>query len=260
MVRKLRGLEDIVGMTVVDWLMGPDGWKFNADRPGCQADPVYNARTLKEFYLKADPQYQGRVTVPILWDKQKETIVSNESADIIRIFYTAFDSILDNQSPIDFLPRGRLEEVDELNGWIYDGLNNGVYRAGFATSQAAYEEAAIQVADTLKRVEAHLSVNTWMLPGVDHPTEVDIRLFTTIVRFDPAYFGLFKCNLLAVRDCPSVLRWLRATYALVADTVNLEHIKRGYYEGMRHLNPNGIVPLSNGPPLSPASPIDKSNN
>jgi putative glutathione S-transferase len=249
----LRGLEEIIPVTVVDWLLGPDGWRFNGERPGCQADPLYNSKLLRELYLRADPQYQGRVTVPVLWDKQRETIVNNESAEVIRIFYTAFDSVLGqghgNKSPIDFLPQGRLKDIEELNGWIYDGLNNGVYRAGFATTQSAYEEAAMQVHEALKRVEAQLSVNEWMLPGVDHLTEVDVRLFTTVLRFDPVYFGHFKCNLLAVRDCPNTLRWLRRVYALVKDTCHLGHIKHHYYESHRQINPTGIVPLSDGPPL-----------
>ena len=244
----MKGLEKIIPVSIVDWLMEEDGWKFNPNRPGCTPEPLYNFKYLSELYKKADPSYSGRYTVPVLWDKKLETIVNNESSDIIRMFNSAFNALLPKEkASFDLYPEEQREEIDELNTWIYDGLNNGVYRAGFATKQEHYEEAAKQVHESLKKVEDILSKQEFMHKSGF--TEVDVRLFTTIVRFDPVYFGHFKCNMLAIRDCPNILRWARKLYQSYGDTVNMEHIKNHYYQSHKQINPTGIVPLSNGPDL-----------
>jgi glutathionyl-hydroquinone reductase len=188
------------------------------------------------------------ITVPVLWDKQTHQIVSNESADIIRMFNSAFNPILAPKSAgVDLYPEGVRGELDELNAWIYDDLNNGVYKAGFATKQEPYEEAARKVHAALLRIEDILGRQEYLY--VSGLTEVDVRTFTTIVRFDPVYFGHFKCNLVAIKDLPNTLRWLKRIYAQVKDTVNMEHIKKHYYVSHKQINPTGIVPLSNGPVL-----------
>jgi glutathionyl-hydroquinone reductase len=248
MVRELKGLEKLIPVSVVDWLLEEGGWKFNPSRPGCTPEPLYDSQYLKDLYKKADPSYSGRITVPVLWDKKSETIVNNESVDIIRMFNSAFNALLPKEKAmIDLYPEEHRKGIDELNDWIYDGLNNGVYRAGFATKQEPYEEAATQVHEGLKRVENILGKQEFMHSSGF--SEVDIRLFTTIVRFDPVYFGHFKCNMLAVRDCPNTLKWLKKLYKQFKDTVNMEHIKNHYYQSHKQINPSGIVPLSNGPNL-----------
>lgn len=229
-------------MTAVDWLLEEQGWKFS------KPEPIYGYNLLRELYHRADPEYQGRYTVPVLWDKQTHRIVSNESADIIRMFNSAFNPLLPPaHALVDLYPTRYAKELEELNEWIYDDLNNGVYKAGFATKQEPYENAAKKVHYALLCIEDILSKQKYLHPSGF--TEADVRTFTTILRFDPVYFGHFKCNLVAIRDLPNTLRWLKDIYAQVKDTVNMEHIKKHYYVSHKQINPTGIVPLSDGPQL-----------
>ena len=238
--RELKGLQAMVGLSVTHWLMAEDGWTF-ATGPGVIPDPLHDVECLWQLYVRADPVYSGRVTVPVLWDTQRETIVSNESADIIRMFNSAFDGV--GATPGDYAPAALLGEIDALNARIYDGLNNGVYKAGFATSQSAYDEAVRGVFETLDWLESHLSERTWLCGDVQ--TEADWRLFTTLLRFDAVYHGHFKCNLRQLRDYPVLSAYTQRLYAepAVAPTVNFEHIRRHYYQSHRQINPTGIVPV-----------------
>ncbi|SAL71474.1 Glutathionyl-hydroquinone reductase YqjG [Caballeronia peredens] len=243
-VRALKGLDAMIGVSVVHWLMLEDGWTF-ADGPGVVPDTINGARFLHQVYTAAAPRYTGRVTVPVLWDKQRGTIVSNESSEIIRMLNSAFDGI--GATPGDFYPRELREDIDALNARIYDTVNNGVYKAGFATTQAAYEEAVTPLFETLDFLDARLSTRRYL--SGERFTEADIRLFTTLVRFDAVYVGHFKCNLRRIADYPHLSKYVREIYRMpgVADTVNFEHIKRHYYESHRTINPTGIVPA--GPVL-----------
>lgn len=247
--RKLKGLEESVSISVVDPFMGAQGWAFS-DGPGCIPDHVGNARYLHEVYAKADPGYTGRVTVPVLWDKQTGTIVNNESSEIIRMFNADFGSIGD--ATVDFYPEGWRKEIDEVNAFVYPNVNNGVYRCGFATTQEAYEEAFTALFDALARLEERLGRQRYLVG--DRITEADWRLFTTLVRFDAVYVGHFKCNLRRIADYPNLSRYLRELYQVpgVSDTVNFVHIKRHYYESHKTINPTGIVPM--GPELDLAQP------
>lgn len=238
-MRALKGLESMIDVSVVNWLMLENGWTF-ADGPGVVPDTVNGARFLHQVYTAADPRYTGRVTVPILWDKQRGTIVNNESSEIIRMLNSAFDGI--GAKPGDYYPHELRDEIDTLNARIYDTVNNGVYKAGFATTQAAYEEAVMPLFDTLDFLEERLGTRRY-LTG-ERFTEADIRLFTTLVRFDAVYVGHFKCNLRRIADYPNLSRFAREIYRMpgVADTVNVGHIKRHYYESHRTINPTGIVP------------------
>ncbi|KAJ1718157.1 S-glutathionyl-(chloro)hydroquinone reductase [Coemansia biformis] len=253
-VRKLKGLEGVIGVSVVHYLLGPGGWEFASpsEVPGATLDDVNGARYLRELYLKADPEYTARFTVPVLWDKKTGTIVSNESAEIIRMFNTAFNGLVAPEfRDVTFYPADLKEQIDEINGWIYDTVNNGVYKAGFASAQDAYEESCRAVFASLGRIEGILAGSEFLLGA--RLTEADLRLFTTIVRFDPVYHGHFKCNLGQIAtDYPHILRWTREIYQLpgVAETVNMDHIKRHYYMSHTQINPFQIVPLSNGPDLS----------
>lgn len=239
MARKLKGLEDVVGLSIVEPELTDQGWRF---APG--ADPVNGATYAHELYTKADPQVSGRATVPILWDKATATIVNNESADILRIFDAGFGALAKGPA---LYPAALAAEIDALNEAIYPTLNNGVYRAGFATTQLAYEEAFHDVFATLDALEARLADGRDWLHGQSF-TETDIRAFVTLVRFDAAYHGLFKCNLRRLADYPRLSAYVARVYRLpgIADTVSIDHIKRGYYS-IKALNPNGIVPL--GPRL-----------
>lgn len=239
-MRRLKGLDDMIGVSVVHWLMREQGWTFQPG-PHVTGDPLHGADFLHQVYTAADSAYTGKVTVPILWDKQRGTIVSNESADIIRMLNSAFDGV--GAEDGDYYPETLRAEIDALNDRIYPTLNNGVYRAGFAANQEAYEEAIGPLFATLDWLEDRLSDSEW-LTG-DRLTEADIRLFTTLVRFDLVYHGHFKCNLRRIVDYPALWRYVRAFHALpgVAETVNVEHIKRHYYESHRQINPTGIVPL-----------------
>lgn len=248
-MRRLKGLEDRIGVSVVHWLMREEGWTF-ADGPGVVPDTVNHARVLHQVYTAADPQYSGRVTVPVLWDRQRATIVSNESSEILRMMNSAFDAI--GATPGDYYPAELRAEIDTVNARIYDTVNNGVYKAGFATSQAAYEEAVWPLFESLDWLEATLATQRYLVGN--RLTEADIRLFTTLVRFDPVYVGHFKCNLRRIADYPALSGFVRDLYQHpgIAGTVNFEHIKRHYYESHRTLNPAGVVPA--GPVLDLAAP------
>lgn len=239
MARKLKGLEDAITISIVEPELTDQGWRFAAG-----ADPVNGATYMHDLYTKADPQVSGRATVPVLWDKATGTIVNNESADILRILNTGFGALA--KGP-DLYPADLAAEIDALNDAIYPALNNGVYRAGFATTQLAYEEAFRDVFATLDALETRLSDGRPWLHG-DRFTETDIRAFVTLARFDAAYHGLFKCNLRRLSDYPLLTAYSARVYRLpgIAETVSIDHIKRGYYS-IKALNPNGIVPL--GPKL-----------
>lgn len=243
-MRALKGLEAMIPVSVVHWRMLEHGWTFE-DGSGVVADPIHGAAYLHQVYTAADPHYSGRVTVPILWDKQTGTIVSNESSEIIRMLGTAFDGL--GATAGDYYPEAQRAEIDALNTRIYDTLNNGVYKAGFATSQAAYEEAIAPLFDTLDWLEQRLATRRYLLG--DRMSEADIRLFTTLVRFDAVYVGHFKCNLRRIVDYPHLWRYTRTIFSLpgVAETVNMQHIKGHYYESHKTINPTGIVPV--GPVL-----------
>ncbi len=244
----MKGLDKHIGLSVVDYLMGEKGWKFSTPEEtlGCIPDPLFNVGYIRELYFKADPNYDGRFTVPVLWDKKLNTIVNNESAEIIRIFNSAFNDIAENPA-FDLYPEALRQVIDETNDWIYNGINNGVYKAGFATTQEAYSENARLVHQTQLRIEEVLSKQPYICGNV--LTEADIRLFTTMIRFDPVYFGHFKCNLLSVRDSPATLKWLQRMVDTpgVKGTINMEHIKKHYYMSHKQINPTQVVPLSNGP-------------
>lgn len=244
-LRRLKGLESHISMSSVHWLMRDQGWTF-AKGPCADGDPIHDFDFLHQVYARARPDYTGKVTVPVLWDKAQQTIVSNESADILRMFNSAFDGV--GAAPGDYYPPDLRPEIDAFNDRIYEPVNNGVYKAGFATSQSAHEEAVGPLFETLDALETDLSTRRW-LTG-DRLTEADVRLFTTLVRFDLVYHGHFKCNQKRIVDYPALWRFVRDLYHLpgVAETVNIDHIKRHYYESHRQINPFGIVPV--GPDLS----------
>ncbi|MFP4561149.1 MAG: glutathione S-transferase family protein [Thiohalorhabdus sp.] len=250
--RKLKGLEEAISVSVVDPIMGEEGWHFS-EGPGCVPDTVNGCAYLREVYVQADPHYTGRVTVPLLWDKRAGTAVSNESADIIRMLNREFDDIADDR--LDFYPEDLRAEIDAVNAWVYDDINNGVYRTGFAQTQDAYEEAFDALFAALDAVEARLAKHRYLVGN--RLTEADWRLFTTLVRFDPVYYGHFKCNRQRVADFPSLAGYLRDLYQApgVAETVSLDHIKRHYYGSHPTLNPTGIVPK--GPLLDYAGAHDR---
>ncbi|MFA5547887.1 MAG: glutathione S-transferase family protein [Porticoccaceae bacterium] len=238
--RVLKGLEDHVSVSVVGPLMLENGWEFGRD-----GDPLHGLDYLYQLYLKADPGYEGRATVPVLWDRERNTIVSNESADIIRMFNGAFDAITGNDR--DFYPPALRERIDAVNQRVYDTVNNGVYRAGFATTQGAYEKAYTALFTSLDWLEKRLGDGPFVTG--DTLTEADWRLFTTLVRFDAVYHGHFKCNRHKLAEFPRLSSYLRRLYNMpgVAATVNMDHIKRHYYGSHRTINPTGIVPA--GPVL-----------
>lgn len=244
-LRALKGLEDMIDVTVVDPLMLENGWELSED-----SGPVAGAKFLHEVYTKALPDYTGRVTVPVLWDKKTETIVSNESADIIRMFNSAFDDI--GAAPGDYYPEQLQGEIDAVNERVYHDVNNGVYKAGFATSQGAYEDAVNKLFDALDWLEDRLSTSRYLVGN--RLTEADWRLFTTLVRFDPVYVGHFKCNVRRIADYPNLSGYLRELYQVpgVKETVNFEHIKNHYYGSHANINPTGIVPV--GPDLDLDAP------
>lgn len=250
--RRLKKLEEMIGVSVVNPLMLDEGWTFEPG-DGVVPDPVDNARYLHQVYTRADPHYTGRVTVPVLWDLKRNTIVSNESAEIIRMFNSAFDDV--GAAEADFYPAGLREEIDAVNAEVYDRVNNGVYKAGFATTQAAYEEAVLALFEALDGLEARLSRRRYLVG--DRITEADWRLFTTLVRFDPVYFGHFKCNLRRLVDYPNLWAYTRELYQLpgIAETVNFGHIKGHYYRSHRTVNPTGIVPV--GPDIEFDAPHDR---
>lgn len=247
--RALKGLEDRVGVSVTHWLMAENGWTFE-EGTAVIPDTVNGASFLHEIYTRADPRFSGRVTVPVLWDKKQNTIVSNESSEIIRMFNSAFDRL--GAVRADFYPRGLRTEIDKVNARVYDTLNNGVYKAGFAATQSAHEEAVRPLFETLDWLEHILSSQRYACG--DEVTEADWRLFTTLIRFDCVYHGHFKCNLRRVKDYPHIFAYMRELYQWpkIAATVNFAHIKNHYYQSHRHINPTGIVPL--GPLMDLAAP------
>ena len=237
--RQLKGLQDMISLSVVHWYMAEHGWTFQTGE-GVLADPIHNADYAYEIYRAADPQYSGRVTIPILWDKQRGTIVSNESSEIIRMFNSAFDGL--GATAGDYYPEALRAEIDAINERVYDTLNNGVYKCGFATSQAAYDEALRPLFDTLDWLEDLLNTRAYV--AGDTLTEADWRLFTTMIRFDPVYVGHFKCNLKRLIDYPNLTRLIDELYAVpgIAATVNMHHIKHHYYESHESINPSRVVP------------------
>lgn len=243
--RELKGLRDVVSVSVVEPALTDEGWRFG-DYPGAGPDPLHGATYMHQVYTRADPVYTGRATVPVLWDKASDTMVSNESADILRMFNSGFGDLASDA--YDLYPAALREEIDALNEQIYPALNNGVYRAGFATTHLAYEEAYRDVFAMLDELEARLAAGGPFLFG-ETLTETDIRLFVTLVRFDAAYHGLFKCNLRRLAEYAGLSAYTARILAIpgVRDTVSIDHIKQGYYS-IRSLNPNGIVPV--GPDLS----------
>ncbi len=248
-VRALEGLEEVISVDVVNPYMGPEGWNFERV-PGATGDTVNGARFLHEIYTRAEPDFSGIVTVPVLWDRQQGTIVNNESSEIIRMLDTAFDAFA--RHPVDLRPAPLRAEIDALNAVIYDDVNNGVYKAGFARDQRAYEAAFDALFARLDELDARLATRRFLLGG--EPTEADWRLFPTLLRFDPVYVGHFKCNLRRIADYPHLSGYLRDLYQWpgIADTVNLEHIKIHYFTSHPALNPSGIVPK--GPALDLDSP------
>lgn len=250
--RRLQKLEEVISISVVNPYMGENGWTFE---PGesCVGDSVNHARFLYQIYLLARPDYTGRVTVPTLWDKKERTIVNNESAEIIRMLNSEFDALTGIED--DYYPAALRSEIDTINQTVYDNINNGVYRCGFATSQAAYEEAFTDLFDTLAMIEQRLGQHRYLVG--DHLTEADWRLFTTLVRFDAVYVGHFKCNLYRIADYPNLSNYLRELYQYpgITQTVNFQHIKRHYYESHAGINPTQIVPA--GPHQDLMAPHDR---
>lgn len=253
--RKLKKLEDYISVSVVDYLMLENGWEFKPSNEQLK-DDLYQSRFLHQIYTKADPQYSGRVTVPVLWDKKSETIVSNESSEIIRMFNSAFDDL--GAADGDYYPQGLRAEIDELNKRIYAEINNGVYKAGFATTQNAYQESVTQLFKALGWLDDLLG-NKRYLTG-NQITEADWRLFTTLVRFDPVYVGHFKCNIKQITDYANLFGYLKDLYQQpgIAETVNMTHIKNHYYMSHTTINPTGIVPI--GPQLDLSTPPGRSKS
>ena len=247
--RALKGLEDAISLSVVHWHMAENGWTFE-EGDGVVADSVNGARYLHQVYTKAKPDYSGRVTVPILWDKKTSSIVSNESSEIIRMLNGAFDGI--GAKPGDYYPKTLRSEIDPLNDRIYDSVNNGVYKAGFATSQEAYEEAITPLFETLDWLEQRLAKRRYLMGSTI--TEADWRLFTTLIRFDPVYVGHFKCNIRRIMDYPNLFAYIRDLYQQpgIAETVVMDHIKKHYYGSHLSINPSAVVP--SGPVIDFSAP------
>jgi glutathionyl-hydroquinone reductase len=248
-MRAFKGLESLIGVSAVNSYMGAEGWTF-APGPETIADDVNHAQRIYELYVLADANYSGRATIPILWDKRERTIVSNESSEIVRMLNTAFDRVGANGN--DYYPAELRAEIDEWNAFVYPNVNNGVYRAGFATTQEAYEEAATVVFAALDRLEKHLATRRYLCGS--RITEADIRLFTTLIRFDPVYHGHFKCNVRRVVDYPNLWGFVRDVYQQqgVAGTVHVDYVKRHYYGSHANINPTRIVPI--GPALDYTTP------
>jgi glutathionyl-hydroquinone reductase len=250
--RALKKLDDVISVSLADPLYGKTGWEFSGTRGGTP-DTINGKATLAEIYLLADPHYTGRVSVPVLWDKKRRTIVNNESPEIIRMLNSAFDAFTDVHT--DYYPVGLRAEIDRVNDLVYPNINNGVYRAGFATGQEAYEEAARGVFTAFDELEARLSRQRYLAGR--QITEADWRLFTTLVRFDSVYYNHFKCNLRRLTDYPNLWNYTRELYQVprIAETVSIEQIKRHYYGSQRQVNPTGIVPI--GPLLDFTAPHDR---
>lgn len=252
-LRKLKGLEEAISLSIVDPLMGKEGWVFS-DGPGCIPDTVNGFAHLRQVYTLAKADYTGRVTVPVLWDKRSRTIVNNESAEIVRMLNGAFDAFATRSLP-DQYPQALRPQIDAINARVYDAVNNGVYKAGFATRQDKYEAAVIALFAALDELEALLARQRFLAGS--RFTEADWRLFTTLVRFDPVYHGHFKCNLRRLADYPNLWGYTRDLYQTqdVALTVDLAHIKRHYYGSHVTINPTGIVPL--GPVVDFTAPHER---
>lgn len=247
--RTLKGLEAIISVSVVHWLMAEQGWTF-AEGDGVIPDEVNQATYVHQIYTKADPTYTGRATVPILWDKVTQTLVSNESSEIIRMFNSAFDGV--GAEPGDYWPKTWRTKLEPINDRIYHTVNNGVYKSGFATTQETYEEAVLPLFETLDWLEERLSQQRYLMGN--QLTEADWRLFTTLVRFDPVYVGHFKCNLRRIIDYPNLWSYVRDLYQIpgIAKTVNMQHIKCHYYQSHETINPTRIVPK--GPEINFSAP------
>ena len=243
-VRHLKGLTDAIELNVVHWLMKDGGWSFR-DGECVTGDPAIGAANLHQLYTHAKPDYSGHVTVPVLWDIRSETIVNNESADIMRMLGSAFDGCGAND--LDLYPENHRDEIDALNERIYDAVNNGVYKAGFATTQDAYEKAVTPLFAMLDELEERLDGREWLIG--DRLSETDIRLWTTLIRFDPVYHTHFKCNIRRIADYPNLAAFTRRIYELdgIAETVNFRHIRHHYYESHERINPHGIVPAGPDP-------------
>jgi putative glutathione S-transferase len=250
--RAVKKLEPVISVSITEPLYGKTGWKFGSAGHDTQ-DSVNGKSTLAEIYLIADPRYTGRVSVPVLWDKKRRTVVNNESSEIIRMLNAAFDAFTDVRA--DYYPVALRHEIDAINELVYPNINNGVYRAGFATSQDAYEEAACAIFETLDKIEERLSGQRYLVGT--QITEADWRLFTTLVRFDSVYYSHFKCNLRRIADYPNLWNYTRDLYQTpgIAATVSIDHIKRHYYGSQRQVNPTGIVPI--GPAIDFAAPHDR---
>ena len=250
--RKLKKFEALIDLSVVHWFMGEQGWTFE-DGPGVVPDPDVGAHYLHQVYTAAQRDYTGRVTVPVLWDKERRTNVNNESSEIIRMFNSAFDRWGD--AGLDFYPADRRRAIDEINAVVYDTVNNGVYKCGFATGQAAYDEAFARLFQTLDELEARLGRQRYLVG--DRLTEADWRLFTTLVRFDPVYVGHFKCNKRRLVDYPNLWSYARELYQVagVVETVNFQHIKNHYYQSQVTVNPSRIV--AGGPDIDFAAPHNR---
>jgi glutathionyl-hydroquinone reductase len=250
--RALKKLENAISVSITAPLYGKTGWEFGAEKDGTP-DEVNGKTRLAEIYLLADPHYTGRVSVPVLWDKKRRTIVNNESSEIIRMLNSAFDAFTNVRT--DYYPADLRAEIDRINDIVYPNVNNGVYRAGFATSQAAYEDAARAIFATFDQLEERLSRQRYLAGR--QLTEADWRLFTTLVRFDTVYYSHFKCNLRRVADYPNLWNYLRDLYAVpgIVETVSMDHIKRHYYGSQRQVNPTGIVPI--GPLIDFTAPHDR---
>lgn len=241
LMRQLKGLVDHIAVSVVHPLMLDHGWTFGTDFEAATGDSLYQHEFLYQLYLHAMPDYSGRVTVPVLWDTEQHTIVSNESADIIRMLNSAFDGV--GATAGDYYPEALRSQIDELNGWIYDKVNNGVYKAGFATSQSAYDESATTVFAALSDLESILAKQRY-LTG-EQLTEADLRLWTTLIRFDPVYHTHFKCDKYRLSDYPNLFGFLRDIYQMpgIADTVDMAHIRHHYYRSHGTINPHGVISL-----------------
>jgi putative glutathione S-transferase len=262
-VRHLKGLQDIIGVSVVHWHMREGGWRFatpdeasTSPEIASQPEKLTGAHYLKDIYLTADPDYDGRYTVPTFWDTKLKTICSNESSEIIRFLYTEFDDLVgESYRGVTYYPEGLRDSIDEMNAWIYDTVNNGVYKAGFATTQDAYDRGVTAVFASLDKIEAILNSSDGPYLLGKTLTEADIRLYPTIVRFDPVYVQHFKCNIKMIRyDYPAIHKWLRHLYWDIPgfkETTNFEHIKKHYTKSHTQINPHSITPIGPVPDILP---------
>lgn len=239
--RSLKDLESHISYSVVNPYMLENGWTFEESFPGATSDHLFSQDFLYQIYLKADPKYSGRVTVPVLWDKKNQTIVSNESSEIIRIFNKSFNILTGNQ--LDFYPKKFQKKIDDINNFTYHNINNGVYKVGFATKQEVYEEELDKLFQSLDQIEEMLNHNIYLL--TNEILECDLRLFPTLLRFDPVYVGHFKCNKKRIIDYPNISRYLQKlrSHPNIQPTINIDHIKTHYYGSHPTINPNGIIPV-----------------